>query len=111
MSPGLPVRKDLPVREDCGYMRPGAASKSPFCYRPVTGSHLLGSAVCRVLGLWMLHLLFGLKPWTLVGDFRLSCDPCCGTLCSPGRPYLWGTKLARPRRPGTHYQEHSWDLI
>ena len=52
MSPGLQVRKDLPVREDCGYtcLRPGAASKSPFRYRPVTGSHLLGSAVCRVLG-------------------------------------------------------------
>ena len=76
MSPGLPVRKELPVREDFGYIRPGAASESPFNVRPVTGSHLLGSAVCRVLGLWMLHLLFGLKQWTLVGDFRLSCDPC-----------------------------------
>ena len=42
----------------------------------MTGSHILGSAVCRVLGLWMPHLLFRLKPWTLVGDFRLSCDLC-----------------------------------
>ena len=76
MSPSLPVRKDLLFREGCGYIRPGAASMSPFHVRPVTGSHLLGSAVCRVLGLWMPHLLFGLKPWTLVGDFRLSGDPC-----------------------------------
>ena len=30
MSPGLPVWKDLPVLEDCGYIRPGAASMSPF---------------------------------------------------------------------------------
>ena len=46
MSPGLPVRKDFPVREDCGHRRPGAASMSPSS---------------RVLGLWMPHLLFGLK--------------------------------------------------
>ena len=73
---GLPVRKDLPVREDCGYIRPRSASMSPFRDRPVTGSHLLGSDVCRVLRLWMPNLLFRLKPWTLVGDFRLSGDPC-----------------------------------
>ena len=77
MLPGLPVRKDLPVREDCGYIRPGAAtSVLPFCDRPVIGSHLLRSAVSRVFGLWMPHLLFGLQPWTLLGDFRLSGDPC-----------------------------------
>ena len=62
MSPGLPVRKELPVREDCGYIRLGAASESPFRDRPVTGSYLLGSAVCRVLGLWTPHLQFELKP-------------------------------------------------
>ena len=81
MSPDLPVwedlpREDLPVREDCDYIKTGAVIESPFRDRPVTGSHLLGSAVCRVLGLWMPHLLFGLKPWTLVGDFHLSCEPC-----------------------------------
>ena len=81
MSPGLPVREDLPwedlpVREDCGYIKTGATMESPFRDRPVTESHHLGSAVCRVLGLWMPHLLFRLKPWTLIGDFHLSCGPC-----------------------------------
>ena len=76
MSTALPVRKELPVREDWGYIRPGAGSESPFHDRPVTGSHLFGSAVCRVLGLWKPRLLLGLRPWTLVGDLRLSCAPC-----------------------------------
>ena len=68
----------MPVREECGFVKTGAAIESPFHDRPVTGSHLVGSSVCRVLGLWMphLHVLFGLKPWTLVGDFHLSCKPC-----------------------------------
>ena len=43
-----------------GYIRPGAGSGSPFRDRPVTGSHLFGSAVCRVLGLWKPRLLLGL---------------------------------------------------
>ena len=77
MSTALPVRKELPVREDWGYIRPGAGSESPFHDRPVTGSHLFGSAVCRVLGLWKPHLLFGLRPWTLVGDFIFSYNQCC----------------------------------
>ena len=62
MSPGLPVREDFPVREDCGYIRQGAASVLPFRDRPVTGSHLLRAAVSCVLRLWMPHLLFGLQP-------------------------------------------------
>ena len=57
MSTALPVRKDLPVWEDWGYIRPGAGSQSPFRDRPVIGSHLFGSAVCRVLGLWKPCLL------------------------------------------------------
>ena len=63
MSTALPVRKELPVREDWGYIRPGAGSESPFRDRPVTGSHLFGSAVCCVLGLWKPRLLIGLRPW------------------------------------------------
>ena len=72
MSTALPVWKGLPVREDWGYIRPGAGSEWSFRDRPVTGSHLFGSAVCCVLGLRKPHLLFGLRPWTLVGDFRFS---------------------------------------
>ena len=106
MSPALLVRKELPVREDCGYIRPGAASESPFHDLPVTGSHLFGSAVCRVLGLWTPHLLFGLKPWTLVGDFRLSGDPgwWCTMQSGTGLPVVDQAEAASAARnplPGT----------
>ena len=76
MSTALPVRKELPVQEDWGYIRPGAGSEPQFRDRPVNGSHLFGSADCCVLGWWNPHLLFGLRPWTLVGDFCLSCNRC-----------------------------------
>ena len=58
MSPAQPVRKELPVleelpvREDWGYIRSGAGSASPLRDQLVTGSHLFGSAVCHVFGLW-----------------------------------------------------------
>ena len=45
MFTALPVWKDLPVRENWGYIRPGVGSESSFRVRPVTGSHLFGSAV------------------------------------------------------------------
>ena len=44
--------------EDWGYTRPVADGESPFCVRPVTGSHLFRSHIGRVLGLWQLHLPF-----------------------------------------------------
>ena len=38
--------------EDWGYIRPVTDGESPFCVRPVTGSHLFRSPIGRVLGLW-----------------------------------------------------------
>ena len=50
----------------------------------MTGSHLFGSSVCRVIGLWEPRLLLGLRPWTLVGDLRSFCDPCWLGIMSSG---------------------------
>ena len=99
MSTALPVRKELPVQEDWGYIRPGAGSVSPFRDRPVTGSHLFWSDVCCALGLWTPHLLIGLWPWTLVCHFRLSCDQCWWCTMPPGQTCLWWTRPRWPRRP------------
>ena len=112
MSTTLPIRnrlpawKRLPVREDWDYIRPGAGSESPFRDRPVTGSHLFGSAVCCVLGWWKPHLLFGFRPWTLVGDLWLSCDQCCWhTMLSgtnlPVMDQAEAASAARSPLPGT----------
>ena len=49
--------------EDWGYIRPVADGVSPFCVRPVTGSHLFGSSMGRVLGLRQPHLPFRHDTW------------------------------------------------
>ena len=79
---------------------------SPFRDRPVTESHLLRSAVSRVLGIW-----FRLKPWTLVGDFRLSGDPCWWYIVQSGTDLPVVAQDGAASASGTPYQEHSWDLI
>ena len=51
--PDLPVRQEWPVREvlaeDWGYIRQLADGESQFCVRSVTGSHLFGFPIGRVL--------------------------------------------------------------
>ena len=60
----------------------GAGSAPPLRDRLLTGSHLFVSSVCHVIGLWEPRLLLGLRPWTLVGDPRVtsaSGNPLPGT--------------------------------
>ena len=118
----LPARKDFPARalrvlcgcaaestgagkfvgaENWGYIRPVADGESPFCVRPVTGSHLFGSSIGRVLGLRQLPLPFRHLSWTILGDLRFSCL-LCGARCWPERTCLCWTRLKRPRWLRTH---------
>ena len=97
--PALPVRQEWPVREvlagaegsyaeDWGYIRQLADGESPFCVRPVTGSHLFGSSIGRVLGLRQPHLPFRHQSWTILVDLRFSC-----------LLFWWGTMSARTDLP------------
>ena len=65
--------EELVGAEDWGYIRPVADDESPFCVRPVTGSHLFRSPIRRVRGLWQPHLPFRHLSWTILGDSRFSC--------------------------------------
>ena len=87
----LPVRQEWPVREelagaegftgaevfdsteDWSYIKQVTGGESPFCVQPVTGSHLLGSPIGRILNLRQPHLPFGHPSWMIVGDLRFSC--------------------------------------
>ena len=70
--------------EDRGYIRPVTDGESPVCVRPVTGSHLFGSPLRRVLGLLQLYLPFRGLSWTILGDFRFSCILFWWKTMSPG---------------------------
>ena len=59
--------------EDWGYVSPVADGESPFCVRPVTGSHLFRDPIGHVLGLWQPHLPFRHLSGTKFGDLRFSC--------------------------------------
>ena len=65
--------EELVTAEDWGYIRPVTDDESPFCVRPVTGSHLFRSPIGRVLGLWLPHLPFRHLLWTILGGSRFSC--------------------------------------
>ena len=82
--PALPVRQKWPVRkvlagaekfsvEDWGYIRQLVDGESPFCVRPVTGSHLFGSSMGCVLGLRQPYMPLRHLSWTILGDLRFSC--------------------------------------
>ena len=59
--------------QDQGYVRLVTDGESPVCVQPVTGSHLIGSPLRRVLGLLQPHLPSGGMSWTILGDFCFSC--------------------------------------
>ena len=59
--------------EDWGCIRPVTDQKSPVCVRRVTGSHIFGSPIGRVLGLRQPHLPFRGMSWSILGDLRFSC--------------------------------------
>ena len=67
------VSPSLPVREEWGYISAGVGSTTPFQDQLVTGSHLFGSPVCRVIRLWEPCMLLGLRPWTISVDLRTFC--------------------------------------
>ena len=95
--PALPIRREWPVWdtlasaegvagaerfagaegfdsvEDWGYIKQVTGGESPFCAQPVTGSHLLGYPIGRVLDLRQPHLPSRHPSWTILGDLRFSC--------------------------------------
>ena len=72
-SEGFAHAKDFAGAEDWSYIKEVAGGESPFCAQPVTGSHLLGSPIGRVLGLGQPHLPFRHLSWTILDDLRFSC--------------------------------------
>ena len=70
---------------DGGYIRQLADGESPFCVRTVTGSHLFGFPIGRILGLRQPAFQ---TPWTILGDLRFAC-----------LLVWWDTMLARTDLP------------
>ena len=75
--------------EDLGYIRPVTDGESPVCVQPVTGSHLFGSRLRRVLGLTAAAHAFP-RP---VMDYTFSCRLVWWNMVSSGVDLLPGTSM------------------